>query len=779
MRRFPAAALVTAVALSGVALAGGGAAAAHAGGPGAAAPGTISTVAGGIGGPDQGTQVAVVSECGVSAGTSSVFVAGGPVRQISARTGRMTPLTSYGTGGPFSGGGLAAGTPVDACGVAVDHSGNLVIADNRYHRIQVIARRTGRFYRRAMTAGHLYTVAGNGTMGSSGDGGPASKAEFWLPSSVAVDAAGNLVIADEGTSEIRVVAARTGTFYGQPMTAGDVYAIDKDGGAGVAMDPAGNVLIAQGSTRINVVAGSTGTFYGQPMTAGGQYTIAGSGTSGFAGDGGPATAAELNDPEGVAVDPAGNVLIADFLNYRVRVIAARTGTFYGQPMTAGDIYTIAGTGHAGSAGDGGLATAARLDLPWDVTTDPAGNLLIATQGTRSVRVVAAGTGTFYGQPMTAGDIYTIAGNGRAESGIGGLATSAMLGRPAGVTADAAGDMMITDGVRVRLVAASTGTLFGQAVTAGHIYAVAGNGVAGFSGDGGPATAASIDPPQDTAADAAGNLLIADAGNNRIRVAAASTGTFYGQAMTAGDIYTIAGNGTAGSAGDGGLATAAELNDPAGVTVDGSGNVVIADTRNNRIQVVAGSSGTFYGQAMTAGHMYTVASNSTPSLAYLLGPTDVRVDAAGNLVFLSGHFIRVIAESAGTFYGRPWKAGQLRAVAGEDTHRVNKSGVPANQDRLIGADALAIDPTGNLVITDRFTNQVDVVADSTATFYGLPMTAGDIYIITTRGRNHSGVWGDGGPSTKAGISQPDGVAVDAAGNLLIADTFNGRVREIAG
>jgi hypothetical protein len=112
----------------------------------------------------------------VSAGTSSVFVAGGPVRQISARTGRMTPLTSYGTGGPFSGGGLAAGTPVDACGVAVDHSGNLVIADNRYHRIQVIARRTGRFYRRAMTAGHLYTVAGNGTMGSSGDGGPASKA---------------------------------------------------------------------------------------------------------------------------------------------------------------------------------------------------------------------------------------------------------------------------------------------------------------------------------------------------------------------------------------------------------------------------------------------------------------------------------------------------------------------------------------------------------------------------------------------------------------------------
>ena len=130
------------------------------------------------------------------------------------------------------------------------------------------------------------------------------------------------------------------------------------------MDGAGNLLIADtGNNRVRVVAASTGTFYGQAMTAGDIYTVAGDGTGGFSGDGGPATSAELDYPAGVAVDGAGNLVIADTGNNRVRVVAASTGTFYGQAMTAGDIYTVAGDGTGGFSGDGGPATSAELDQP--------------------------------------------------------------------------------------------------------------------------------------------------------------------------------------------------------------------------------------------------------------------------------------------------------------------------------------------------------------------------------------------------------------------------------
>jgi DNA-binding beta-propeller fold protein YncE len=159
------------------------------------------------------------------------------------------------------------------------------------------------------------------------------------------------------------------------------------------------------------------------------------------------------------------------------------------------------------------------------------------------------------------------------------------------------------------------------MTAGDIYTIAGNGTGGFSGDGGPATSAKLNGPQGVAADAAGNLLIADTDNHRIRVVAASTGTFYGTSMTAGDIYTIAGNGTgqpagtgtAGFSGDGGLATRAQFYGPRGVAVDAAGNLVIADQRNRRIRVVAASTGTFYGRAMAARNIYTVAGGGTKGL----------------------------------------------------------------------------------------------------------------------------------------------------------------------
>jgi ribulose-5-phosphate 4-epimerase/fuculose-1-phosphate aldolase len=633
---------------------------------------------------------------------------------------------------------------METCGVAVDHTGNLVIADTGNERIRVAAHRTGTFYGRAMTAGDIYAVAGNGREGFSGDGGPATAAEFYQPEGVTVDGAGNLVIADTFNQRVRVAAHRTGTFYGRAMTAGDIY------------------------------------------------TVAGTGSYGFNGDGGSAAKAKLFYPSGVAVDSGGNLLIADSHNERVRVVAAITGTFYGQPMTAGHIYTVAGDGAKGSSGDGGPATAAKLRNPRSMVVDGAGNLVIADTGGEQVRVVAADTGTFYGQPMTAGDIYTVAGTGAPGlSRNGGPATKSRLNDPQSIAVDGAGNLVIALGSRVRVVAASTGTFYGQPMTAGDIYTVAGTGNLVFSGDGGPATRAEMDFPGGVAAGGASTLAIADSLNQRIRVVPASTGSFYGQAMTARHIYSVAGNGTKGFSGDGGPATAAELNEPFGVALDRAGNVVIADTGNQRIRVVAASTGTFYGQVMTAGNIYTVAGNGTEGCSGDGGPATsaefsyprgVAADGAGNLVIACDSRIWVVAASTGSFYGQAMMAGDIYIVAGNGSEGFSGDGGPATAAELNAPDGMASDGAGNLVIADAGNLRIRVVAGSAGTFYGQAMTTGHIYTVAGDGRGspgEGGFSGDGGLATRAEFSNMDGVAVDSAGDLVIADSGNYRIREVSG
>jgi trimeric autotransporter adhesin len=455
------------------------------------------------------------------------------------KAGDIYTVAGGGTGGLGDGGPATSAELDDPAGVAVDANGNLVIADFNNHRIRVVAASTGTFYRQAMTAGHIYTVAGTGVFGYSGDGGSPVRAELTEPDGVGVDAAGNLLIGDAGNNRVRVSAKRTGTFYGQAMKAGHIY------------------------------------------------TVAGNGTLGFSGDGGPATSAELDDPTSVKVDPAGNLLIGDARNDRLRVVAARTGTFYGQAMTTGHIYTIAGTGKPGFSGDGKPAAKAKL-TPWGVAVDAAGNLVIADADSDRIRVIAAHAGTYYGQAMKTGDIYTVAGDGtRGFSGDGGPATSAELKSPTDIAVDTTGNLVIDDfsNNRIRVVAEATGTFYGQAMKVGDIYTVAGGGTSD-PGDGGPATSAVLIGPEGVTVDANGNLAISDAGHNRVRVVAAHTGTFYGQAMKAGDIYTIAGTGPRAFSGDGGPGTKAELFNPAGLAADGA-NLVFADLFNNRIRMVTG------------------------------------------------------------------------------------------------------------------------------------------------------------------------------------------------
>ncbi len=227
----------------------------------------------------------------------------------------------------------------------------------------MLAERTGRFYEQPMTAGRVYLIAGNGSYGLSGLGGPALKAAV-TPFGLAVDHHGNIVISDNPDSCLAVVAASTGTFYGQKMTTGHIYRISRGNSVGepggVTVDAAGNAVVAnQDASRVSVVAGRTGTYYGQKMTAGHLYSIAGDGSYADSGDGGPALLAGVK-PVSVAVDPAGNVVIGDGGPF-IRVVAARTGTFYGQKMTAGDICRIAGGGTRGLGERAGPA--GRVHLP--------------------------------------------------------------------------------------------------------------------------------------------------------------------------------------------------------------------------------------------------------------------------------------------------------------------------------------------------------------------------------------------------------------------------------
>jgi hypothetical protein len=783
-------------------------------------PGTISTVAGGVGGPGLATSVSA-GTCGVTFdGSASLYIASGStVRKVATTTDALTTPAGNGVGGkPRGFGHPSANVYMTTCGAAVASNGDIAFATSGY-RVEVAAAETGTFFGQRMTAGHTYLLAGDGRRAGGGSSGPAARAALLGPADVAFDHQGNLVIADSGHwtdsgsvgALLQVVAARTGTFYGQAMKAGDLYTVAGNGNAHfsggggpaaqgglgrsvreVAVDQAGNLVLASDTVnRVLVVAEKTGRFYGRAMKTGDLYSVAGTGTFGYTGDGGPAGKAEVNGPQGVAVDNSGNLVIADTQNYVVRVVAATTGTFYGQSMTAGDIYTVAGTGTAGFSGDGGPATSAEFFRPDSVAVDPGtGNLAVSDTDNVRVRLVTVKSGTFFGQAMTGGDVYTVAGNGQDQySGDGGPATAGELVSPDGVTVTGAGGMVISDQIdcAARFVPASTGTFFGRAMTAGDIYTLAGTGTFGYSGDGGPGTSAMLSFPAAVAVDHAGNALIADSGNNRIRVVAAATGMFYGQSMKAGYIYTVAGDGESGLSGNGGPATSAEIGGPGGVAVDGAGNLVIAQSGNAEVRVVAAATGTFYGQPMKAGDIYDVAGTGhggfsgdggPATSAELSYPGGLSLDGAGNIVIADtlNQRVRVVAVTSGTFYGQSMTAGDIYTVAGDGTAGPAGDGGPATSAELSSPGDVAVDAAGNLIIADTRNNEIRAVAAQSGTFYGQPMKAGDIYVVA--GTGTSGFSGDGHLAIHAELILPPDVAVNGAGDLLIADGAS-RVRMVTG
>ena len=342
-------------------------------------------------------------------------------------------------------------------------------------------------------------------------------------------------------------------------------------------------------------------------------TVAGDGMDSFSGDGGAATSAAIDSPNGVTLDSAGNLYIGDSNNHRIRRVDA-----------SGNISTFAGTGLNGFSGDGGAATSARLDFPSRLVVDSAGNLYFADENNHRIRRVD-----------TSGNISTIAGTGAGGilgsfGGDGGPATAAAFRFPKSVALDGAGNLYIAgfNNHRIRRVDAS-----------GNISTIAGTGTLGSSGDGGPANAAQFNSPTGVTVDSAGNLYIADTGNHRIRKVDAS-----------GNISTIAGTGTPGFSGDGGPATAAELNWPRMVALDGAGNLYIPDNQNHRIRKVD-----------TSGTISTVAGTGTagfsgdggaPTSAQINAPRSITVDSASRYIYIADTSNNRIRRIAGVAQPRP-------------------------------------------------------------------------------------------------------------------------------
>jgi uncharacterized protein (TIGR03437 family) len=661
----------------------------------------------------------------------------------------------------------------------------------------------------APPANVLVTVAGTGQQGFLGDDGQAVTANLYYPVSPIFDAGGNLYFCDFNNHRIRKVAPNgvitTVAGNGQRGYGGDggpATAAKLNAPTFVALDRSGNLYIGDWlNHRIRKITVGTGVI----------TTVAGAGAAGFGGDGGPATAAQLNGPNGVAVDDVGNLYIADTNNHRVRRVAASTGI----------ITTIAGTGQFGFSGDGVPAKDAALNAPFAVIVDGAGDLVVADSGNRRIRKIGSGTGV----------INTIAGNGSREyNGENVLATRAGLGFVSGLALDSAGNLYFSDD-RVRRIAANTG----------FIRTVAGSSLAGFSPDGSAAVGSLLNTPYGVAVDAAGTVYFAEIFNSRIRkivpaasldnatptvrITAPTTSAFFtapnspltlsgaatddravvavrwsndrgggGEALgktawtipsislqnglnnlrvTAWDasgktssahlavsftpqhvIVTAAGNGASGSSGDGGAATAAQLWLPIGVAVDAAGNIYFTDSANHRVRKVtpAGVITAFAG----SGALGSSGDGGPATAASMNRPLGIAVDAAGNVY---------IADTGNSRIRKVTPAGVITTVAGDGRNDFGGDGGPATEAKLSWPYGVALDAAGNLYIADTFNARVRKVDARTGV------------ITTIAGAGQLGSTGDGGAATAARFFNPSGVAVDAAGNVYIADIGDQRIRRV--
>jgi uncharacterized repeat protein (TIGR01451 family) len=712
-------------------------------------PNTITTVAGG------GTNSGAANAWTLTQPPDAVRDAAGntyisdPILCVVYKVDTTGALSIYAGNGIFGVGGdggpaTSAGLTLPE-GLALDAKGNLFIADYLNNRI-----------RRVDVNTHIITtVAGSEDPfvgGYAGDGGLATLARLNLPFAVAVDKNGNLFISDSGNNVVRRVDAQTQiiTTYAGNGLPGTPGTPNGDGGAATAAQlnlPVG--LVTDGNDNLYIADSQHSVI--RLVNAQTQIitTYAGSpATQGtFGGDNGPATSAGLNTPSDIFLDNTGNLYIADTKNQRIRFVDNTTNHI---------ITTIVGNGTlcmnpASACGDGATATAAMLNHPTSVFLDSSGKLLIADQGDQRIRVVSAGT------------ISNFAGGG--SGGDGGAATSAILGLPNSLVADGTGNLFVLEqlGERVRRVDATTHNISTYAGTGARGERLSSNG------DGGQAVNANFVEGFGIAIDGPGNIYVVDERAAVVRKIDATTKI----------ITTVAGNGLRcgepGNAvvppacGDGGAATSASLLIPVAIALDSGGDLYISDIALNTIRMVnsGGTIQTFAGTPGTACTTYTTThcgDGGPPTQALLNGPFGL---AAGPSVQFEGATDVFVADSNDNVIRKiDGEFGTISTYAFNGFPGFSGDGFSATAASMTGAQQVALDDKENLYIgggIDNVVRRVDQFDQSIIT------VAGDIENLG------GGFSGDGGPSTKALIGNL-GSAIDKSHNLYIADGFQ-RVRKV--
>ena len=651
-------------------------------------------------------------------------------------------------------------------GIAMDKKGNVYIAMREHSIIN-----------RIDTKGMMTRYAGSGESGFSGDGGPAIKANFKTPASLAFDPEGNLYIADRENHRVRKVdtSGNISTFagIGEAGFSGDGASAVKarlNLPSGVVADQKGNLFISDRSNdRIRVVD-----------KKGVIRTYAGSGVAGFQGDAGPALKAQLDKPFGIALDEAGNLYIADRNNNRVRKVSLE-----------GIITTVAGDGGFFFMGDNGPAYRASVAGPTGVAVDKKGNLYIADRNNNRIRLVDK-----------LGMIRTVAGTGQQDyNGDSETARETNLYLPFGLTVDSNDNLLVIDRshYRIRRIEPKSG----------KVETVAGNGLKLFAGDGGPATGATLSFPHGMSVDKNDNLIFSDKGHFRIR-----------KITPEGIINTIGGNGIRGNVGNNIPALEANFYNVTTIVQNPKGDMFMSSP-SGFVSLIRklDTKGVIHDYIDTASPRYREAIKKskykglvqTGAVATITQFSDIVFDPKGNL-FISdrlNHQIRKIDTE-----------GNISTIAGTGDSDHDGDGGPALDATFRDPNALASDNDGNIYVADTANNMIRKIDTNgiVTTFAGNgehadfgdggpALNAGirsmddiefspegelhilgtnthkvrkitkDGKILTVAGIGYSGFSGDGGLATKAMLKNPAAISFDSKGNLYIADMGSNRIRKV--